>query len=177
MAANQFSASPVMVHQQFHPYGHEIRYNFALRNAAALQEEWTFTEDCQLSCQISPTSWKFKMTLERARNILVVSGTAKLKRYDSINIPVEVFLVVKIHHEKFRDYIPIPNVDKMILPGEELIINVSNIVPHAFNYLLSEELSVLVHIYVRDCHRRIRKHLGTRDDKEKKEKKSRCSEM
>ncbi|GBM21869.1 hypothetical protein AVEN_75140-1 [Araneus ventricosus] len=177
MAANQFSASPVTVHQKLRHSGHEVRYKFTLCNAAALQEEWNFTQDCQLPCQATPTSWKFKMTLERAENILVVSGTAKLKRYDSIDIPVRVILVVKIRHEKFPDYIPIPNVDKIILPGEELIINVSNIVPHAYNYLLSEELSVRVHIYVRDCHRHIRKDLGKPDDGKKKEKKSVCSEM
>ncbi|GBO39580.1 hypothetical protein AVEN_104708-1 [Araneus ventricosus] len=176
MAANQFSTSPVTVQQILHPYGHEIRYNFKMRNAAALQEEWTFTRDYRPACQASPTSWKFKMTLERARNVLGVSGNAKLKRNDSINIPVRVYLVLKIHHKKFLDYIPVPNIDKVFLPDEELTMNISNIVPHAYDYLLREELYVLVHIYVRNCHQRIRKELGKPDDGQKKEKKSVCSD-
>ncbi|GBM91903.1 hypothetical protein AVEN_215755-1 [Araneus ventricosus] len=153
MAANQFSASSVVVSQKPHHNGHEILYNFSLCNAAALQEEWSFTQDYRAPCQISPTSWKFQMTLERVPKTLLVSGSAKLKRNDSLNVAVGVFLQLRINHHMFKDYFPFPGVNKEILSGEEICVNICNIVPNSFyEYLLYQELSVCVSIYVKNCH-------------------------
>ncbi|GBM91904.1 hypothetical protein AVEN_215756-1 [Araneus ventricosus] len=164
MAANLFSVSPVMVSQQTHHNGHEILYNFLLCNAAALQEEWSFTQDYQAPCQISPTSWKFRVTLKRAPSSLLVSGSVKLKRNDSINNAVKVFIVMRINHDEFREYFPFPTVNIKIEPGEEICVNICDIVPNpSYRYLLCQELSVMVSIYITKCHQHMKKRFRTTD--------------
>ncbi|CAL1269169.1 unnamed protein product [Larinioides sclopetarius] len=177
MAVDQFSASEIIFHQNLLSYGHEIRYTFSLHNAAALQEDWHFMKEFETGCEMAPTAWKIRMTLERATNRLLVSGTAKLKRSDSMKVPVRIFFAVKILHDEFKSHIPTPDVEDIANPGDEFIINVSSIVPHKCDYLLRDKLSVLVHIYIRDCHHRKQKVFSKPGSSGKTGGKLHCSKL
>ncbi|GBN03243.1 hypothetical protein AVEN_229022-1 [Araneus ventricosus] len=157
MAASNFSASQVAVQQHSQSNGHDIRYDFSLYNAAALQQDWTFTQDYRAPCVTAPTSWRFEMTLHRDPNSGVVSGNAMLQRTDTVNTPVCAHFVVTFRQNAFSlDFVPRSNVLRRIEPGDRKLTYI-----HVPKELLHGEILVVLHISVRKCHQDRKKGVST----------------
>ncbi|GBO35476.1 hypothetical protein AVEN_78325-1 [Araneus ventricosus] len=151
MVANNFSASQVVVQQLLQSKGHDIRYEFSMYNAAALQQDWTFTQDYRSPCVTSPISWMSDKTLHRYPNSGVVSGNAMLQRTDSLITPVSAHFVVTFRHNTFSlDFVPRSNARRRIVPGDRKFTYIH--VPNEFKELLHGEILVVLHIIVRYCH-------------------------
>ncbi|CAL1298516.1 unnamed protein product [Larinioides sclopetarius] len=74
---------------------HDITWDLTVDNLLQLQS-WPFKKTCRTSCETSPTTWNFKMSLTEVRDDGTCSLSVLLERVDSLNLELDAYIWIDI---------------------------------------------------------------------------------